>query len=139
MWCTLFAWTSDGLGQALIILPDPSADIGPRADQADLLHILDEIRMAVKQRYQLDRRAARLDEDVNSRPTATPFSRSNFGKRGFWSEVQQVYEKRICTSLPSSLRIAWTGVLKPRHFLGVRLVARTMSWISSPDTVAMSI
>jgi hypothetical protein len=29
--------------------------------------------MAVKQRYQLDRRAARLDEDVNSLPTATPF------------------------------------------------------------------
>jgi hypothetical protein len=47
--------------------------------------------------------------------------------RGFWSEVQQVYEKRICTSLPSSLRIAWNGVLKPRHFLGVRLAVRTMS------------
>ena len=26
-------------------------------------------------------------------------------KRGFWSEVQRFYEKRICTSLPSSLRI----------------------------------
>ena len=30
---------------------------------------------------------------------------------GFWSEVQRVYENRICTSLPSSLRIAWNGVL----------------------------
>jgi hypothetical protein len=28
------------------------------------------------------------------------------GLRGFWSEVQRSYEKRICTSLPSSLRIA---------------------------------
>ena len=35
--------------------------------------------------------------------------------------MQQGYENRICTSLPSSLRIAWKGVLKPRHFLGVRL------------------
>ena len=25
---------------------------------------------------------------------------------GFWSQVQQGYAKRICTSLPSSLRIA---------------------------------
>ena len=50
-----------------------------------------------------------------------------------------VYEKRICTSLPSSLRIAWNGVLKPRHFLGVRLVVRTMSWISSSDTLSMSV
>ena len=50
-----------------------------------------------------------------------------------------VYEKRICTSLPSSLRIAWNGVLKPRHFLGVRLVVRTISWISSSDTLSMSI
>ena len=48
-------------------------------------------------------------------------------QRGFWSEVQRVYENRICTSLPSSLRIAWNGVLKPRHFLGVRLAVRTMS------------
>src|SRR6202022_3224625 len=59
--------------------------------------------------------------------------------RGFWSEVQRVYENRIRTSLPSSLRIAWKGVLKPRHFLGVRLAVRTMSWISSSDTVSMSI
>ncbi len=43
------------------------------------------------------------------------------------SEVQRVYENRICTSLPSSLRIAWNGVLKPRHFLGVRLAVRMMS------------
>ena len=50
-----------------------------------------------------------------------------------------VYEKRICTSLPSSLRIGWNGVLKPRHFLGVRLVVRTMSWISSSDTLSMSV
>ena len=47
--------------------------------------------------------------------------------RGFWSEVQRVYENRIWTSLPSSLRIAWNGVLKPRHFLGVRLAVMTMS------------
>ena len=59
--------------------------------------------------------------------------------RGFWSEVQRVYENRICTSLPSSLRIAWNGVLKPRHFLGVRLAVRMMSWISSSDTLSMSI
>jgi hypothetical protein len=50
-----------------------------------------------------------------------------------------VYEKRICTSLPSSLRIAWNGVLKPRHFLGVRLAVRTMSWISSSDILSMSV
>jgi len=37
------------------------------------------------------------------------------------------YANRICTSLPSSLRIAWKGVLKPRHFLGVRLAVMTMS------------
>src|ERR1700704_1959708 len=59
--------------------------------------------------------------------------------RGFWSEVQRVYENRICTSLPSSLSIAWNGVLKPRHFLGVRLAVRTMSWISSSDTLSISI
>src|SRR4249919_625320 len=60
-------------------------------------------------------------------------------RRGFWSEVQRVYENRICTSLPSSLRIAWNGVLKPRHFLGVRLAVRMMSWLSSSDTLSMSI
>ena len=52
---------------------------------------------------------------------------------GFCSEVQRVYENCIWTSLPSSLRIAWNGVLKPRHFLGVRLAVMTMSWISSSD------
>ena len=31
------------------------------------------------------------------------------------------------TRLPSSLRIAWKAVLKPRHFLGVRLAVMTMS------------
>jgi hypothetical protein len=31
------------------------------------------------------------------------------------------------------------GVLKPRHFLGVRLAVMTMSWISSSDTLSMSI
>ena len=59
--------------------------------------------------------------------------------RGFWSEVQRVYENCIWTSLPSSLRIAWNGVLKPRHFLGVRLAVRMISWISSSDTLSMSI
>src|SRR5271166_2508136 len=59
--------------------------------------------------------------------------------RGFWSEVQRVYENCIWTSLPSSLRIAGNGVLKPRHFLGVRLAVRMMSWISSSDTLSMSI
>jgi hypothetical protein len=39
----------------------------------------------------------------------------------------------------NSLRIAWKGVLKPRHFLGVRLAVITMSWISSSDTWSMSI
>ena len=57
----------------------------------------------------------------------------------FWSQVQRGYANRICTSLPSSLRIAWKGVLKPRHFLGVRLAVTTMSWISSSDTWSMSI
>ena len=57
----------------------------------------------------------------------------------FWSEVQRVYENCIWTSLPSSLRIAWNGVLKPRHFLGVRLAVKMMSWISSSDTLSMSI
>jgi hypothetical protein len=41
--------------------------------------------------------------------------------RGFWSQVQQVYENRICTRVPSSLRIAWKGVGlhpgRPRKFL----------------------
>ena len=53
--------------------------------------------------------------------------RSPTGRPGFWSQVQQRYANRICTSLPSSLRIAWKGVLKPRHFLGVRLAVMTMS------------
>ena len=60
------------------------------------------------------------------------------GRRGFWSEVQRVYENRIWTSLPSSLRILWNGVLKPKHFLGVRLAVMTMSWISSSDSRSMS-
>jgi hypothetical protein len=34
---------------------------------------------------------------------------------------------RLCQA---SFRIAWNGVLNPRHFLGVRLALRTMSWIS---------
>src|SRR4051794_1194796 len=33
--------------------------------------------------------------------------------------------KRICTSLPSSLSSAWSGVRKPRHFRGLR------SWLST--------
>jgi hypothetical protein len=57
----------------------------------------------------------------------------------FWSQVQQSYANPICTSLPSSLRIAWKGVLKPRHFLGVRLAVMTMCWISSSDSLSMSI
>jgi len=60
------------------------------------------------------------------------------GGRGFWREAQQVQEKRIWASLPSSLRIAWKGVLKPRHFLGVRLAVMTMSWISASDRRSMS-
>ena len=32
--------------------------------------------------------------------------------RGFWSEVQRSMDARICTSLPSSLRIAWNGVFE---------------------------
>src|SRR3954451_2238404 len=35
--------------------------------------------------------------------------------------------KRICTSLPSSLSSAWSGVRKPRHFRGVRLWLSTIS------------
>jgi hypothetical protein len=66
------------------------------------------------------------------------FSTSISRQRGFWSEVQQVYEKRIWTSLPSSLRIAWNGVWKPRHFVGVRLAVMAMSWISSSDSRSMS-
>jgi hypothetical protein len=58
--------------------------------------------------------------------------------RRFWREAQQVQEKRIWASLPSSLRIAGKGVLKPRHFLGVRLAVMTMSWISSSDRRSMS-
>jgi hypothetical protein len=38
------------------------------------------------------------------------FNELQYALRGFWSEVQRVYENRICTSLPSSLRIAWNGV-----------------------------
>jgi hypothetical protein len=36
----------------------------------------------------------------------------------FWSEVQRVSENRICTSLPSSLRIAWNGVAFSRREIG---------------------
>jgi IS5 family transposase len=35
--------------------------------------------------------------------------------------------KRIWTSLPRSLRMAWKGVRYPRHFLGVRLYVMTIS------------
>jgi hypothetical protein len=45
---------------------------------------------------------------------------------------------RCCTSRRNSW-IAWNGVLNPRHFLGVRLAVRTMSWISSSDTLSISI
>src|ERR1700682_2176383 len=57
---------------------------------------------------------------------------------GFWSEAQQVHEKRIRTSLPSSLRMAWSGVWKPRHFRGVRLAVMTMSWMSPSDSRSIS-
>ncbi len=58
---------------------------------------------------------------AGNRPSVlVPFSMTNWGYyrenlkgRGFWSEVQRVYENRICTSLPSSLRMAWSGVSKP--------------------------
>ena len=51
--------------------------------------------------------------------------------------MQQGYENRICTSLPSSLRIAWKGVLKPRHFLGVRLqLTRALAQVEALPTTA---
>jgi hypothetical protein len=56
--------------------------------------------------------------------------------RGFWREAQRVQEKRFWASLPSSLRIAWKGVLKTRQFLSVRL--EVMRWISSSDRRSMS-
>src|ERR1700716_2371261 len=74
-----------------------------------------------------------LSADVAQVLKADPFS-----GRGFSREAHQVQEKRIWASLPSSLRIAWKGVLKPRHFLGARLAVMTMSWISSSDRRSMS-
>ena len=55
------------------------------------------------------------------------------------SEVKG-YANRICTSLPSFFENRlWKGVLKPRHFLGVRLAVMTMSWISSSDSLSMAV
>lgn len=78
---------------------------------------------------EMSRRAHRKISRVERKQIKTVSNRFELRPRGFWSEVQQVYENRICTSLPSSLRIAWNGVLKPRHFLGVRLAVRTMKTV----------
>jgi hypothetical protein len=58
----------------------------------------------------------------------SPPHRANMLNRAWILERSATgYANLICTSLPSSLRIAWKGVLKPRHFLGVRLAVMTMS------------
>ena len=94
------------------------------------------------------RRSKRDSSYTGSYPAAAKKFAHSFGVkswskapilRGFWREAQRVHEKRICTSLPSSLRMAWKGVLNPRHFLGVRLAVMTMSWMTSSDTRSMSI
>ncbi len=40
---------------------------------------------------------------------------AGFAAPGFWSQVQQDYANRTCTSVPSSLRIAWKGGLLARR------------------------
>ena len=61
-------------------------------------------------------------------PTTAPAYDSSV--RGFRGEVQRHQAKRIFTSLPSSARMAWSGVLNPRHLRGVRLAVRMISWMS---------
>ena len=112
------------------ILPHLQIDIVKRSDQAKGFEFLPR-RWVVERTFGWLNRCRRLAKDFEN------LTRNAL--RGFWSEVQRVYENRICTSLPSSLSIAWNGVLKPRHFLGVRLAVRTMSWISSSDTLSISI
>src|SRR5271169_4915617 len=41
-------------------------------------------------------------------------------------------------SFPSSASKAWNGVLNPRHLRGVRLVVRTISWMSWSDVRSIS-
>jgi isopentenyl diphosphate isomerase/L-lactate dehydrogenase-like FMN-dependent dehydrogenase len=50
----------------------------------------------------------KIDMPLFCAPTALQRLFHHDGERapGFWSQVQQGYAKRICTSLPSSLRIA---------------------------------
>ena len=58
--------------------------------------------------------------------------------RGFWSEVQRSmrsgFEYTVLAKFFEDR--SGTAFLKPRHFLGVRLAVRTMSWISSSDTLS---
>jgi hypothetical protein len=58
--------------------------------------------------------AAGRDAGWRLRPGASLQIVRSANHRGFWSEAQRVHEKRICTSLPRSLRMAWNGVKKPR-------------------------
>ena len=123
------------------------------AERDHALSQIDRLRHLLRQlqRAQFGKRSEKLDpeqlllalEDIEQaiagNEARARITRTEIVKRGFWSEVQRVYENCIWTSLPSSLRIAWNGVLKPRHFLGVRLAVRMISWISSSDTLSMSI
>ena len=49
------------------------------------------------------------------------------------------YEDRCWQAGPILPVLKRGTALKPRHFLGVRLAVMTMSWISSSDTLSMSI
>jgi len=50
-----------------------------------------------------------------------PAKQAESPDRGSTQETQRYQAKGIRTCLPVSASMAWRGVLKPRHFLGVRL------------------
>jgi len=76
-------------------------------------------------------RDGRIDADELARSLAAfQPGQTHRGQRGFRGEVQRHQAKRIFTSLPSSARMAWSGVLNPRHLRGVRLAVRMISWMS---------
>jgi hypothetical protein len=57
----------------------------------------------------------------------------------FWSQVQQSYANPDLHVFAKLFEDCLKGLLKPRHFLGVRLAVMTMSWISSSDILSMSV
>ena len=58
--------------------------------------------------------------------------------RGPWVDSGARRNGSICTSLPSSLSSAWSGVRKPRHLRGVRLWPSTISCSSASPSASRS-